>query len=99
MHQLSLTRKDRYQSQSPDQTKLFTHIYPSNSVSSFILPASEPYIKQTSSYPGASVLRCQASEHCDCVQPLQQQYQLRTIQGTKMILMTILCAVKNEDEI
>ena len=52
------------------------HTCPSNSISSIFLPASEPYIKQTSSYPRASVLRCQASAHCDYGQPLQQQHQL-----------------------
>ena len=54
--------------------KPFTHTHPSRSVSSISYPASEPlYIKQTSSYPGASVLGCQASTCHDYAQSLQQE--------------------------
>ena len=76
--------------------KLFICTCPSNSISSIILPASEPYIKQTSSYPEVSVLGCWASACHEYAQPLQQWYQL----GNKTRHENgLLCTVKNEDEI
>ena len=89
MYHVSFTRKDRFPSVTPDQTNYFNCTYPNNSINSIFLPASEPYNKQTSSYPRASVLRFQALAHCDYAQPLQQQYNL----GNKTMHEMILHAV------
>ena len=85
MHQLSSTKKDRYISLTPDQTKLFCLYLPQQFYFFHFPSASEPYIKQSSSYPKASVLSCQASAHCDYTQPYNNSTSWETKQHMKYV--------------